>query len=122
MTKPATKINGPWPASTPKPAKVIKHPTIKRDTWPGKNVDVDTLKIASDPLPAVRTPPVGKYDAFLDKLKVGQCVVCESHEAPRVKAAMDNYIRKKMLTGVVSKACSRYPTDGKGRVWLLEKV
>jgi hypothetical protein len=124
----STKINGPWPVVAipvaagrrgPKKSMATAKP-VKRE-WAGENVKVEELVISSHPIPEIRSVPVSKYDALFRQLKVGQCVVCEPDSAPKVKAGLDKWIKNQMLKHLTSKAMSRYPTDGKGRVWLIEK-
>ncbi len=90
-----------------------------RGAWPKAGIDIDKLSICDDPLPSKRTAPVSKYEPLFAKLKFGQAVKCESRDAGRVKAALEKWAESKMLTGYKTKATSRYPKDGKGRVWLL---
>jgi hypothetical protein len=99
----------------------VKPKTITRGPWPKETFDPSTLKIANDPLPPTRTPPMSKYEEVFSKLKPGQCLICEPDHASRIRAALDKWLKNRMKTGFQTKAHSHYPTDRKGRVWLLNK-
>jgi hypothetical protein len=127
-TKPATKINGPWPSVVAVaasrragPKKSMAVAKLVNREWAGNTVKVEELAITSDPIPDARSLPVSKYDALFRQLEVGQCVVCEPDSAPKVKAGLDKWLKNHGMKHLTSKAMSRYPTDGKGRVWLIEK-
>lgn len=97
-------------------ALLKSHPFAKKRAF--APVDIDTLTIASDPLPTHRTVKDQKYEAIFSQLKPGQCIVCESEAASKIGHALNTWLDKKGLRHAV-KTTRHYPADGKGRVWLL---
>lgn len=67
------------------------------------------------------TPPevslAGKYDKVFDKLKPGDCVVCEPRECRATRDAMQKWARRrKKAVRIASRSACH---DGKARVWML---
>lgn len=83
-----------------------------------KPVDPSSLSISNDPVMDGRAAPVSKYEAIFRKLKPGQCVVCEPQQADKINAALRKWLDQNGFP-VNTRATSRYPADGKGRVWRL---
>jgi hypothetical protein len=84
----------------------------------GSRVEVEALKIATDPYVDHRSRPVGKYDAVFAQMKPGQCIVCTPEQAPNVKNALAKWLKANGKKGC-ARARSRYVSDGQGRVWWL---
>lgn len=86
-----------------------------------KAVKLDNIAIASDPLPGHRAVTYEyKYHALFEKLKPGQCLICEPDDVGKISHAMSVWIKKKQLKDHVPRSTRRYATDGKGRVWLIK--
>lgn len=85
-----------------------------------KPVDTAVLEICDDPMPAGRAPTVNKYEAIFKAMKPGQCIKCESGEAAKIANALRKHFEVHKQNYLV-RSTERYPADGKGRVWKLEK-
>lgn len=81
---------------------------------------VSDLRISSDPVQTKRIFKPGKYDALFRSMKPGQCVVCEPNQIQGIAQSMRDFMKARGIKGMV-RSCSRYETDGKGRVWMLTK-
>lgn len=110
-TKFAT-LHHPW-TGVPLPQNM----TIKK---PAQPVDVASLSIASDPLPACRSAVPNKYAEILSGLKVGQNIRCQPNDIGKITSALRKHIDQKKLSNVRIVSQTR-GTDGLGRVWLLAK-
>lgn len=88
---------------------------------PQNPVDISTLTISNDPIPAQRSQPPMKYESLFSQLQHGQCIVCETAESSKIGHALNTWLDKKGRRDVV-KTMREYPVDGKGRVWLLPPV
>lgn len=97
----------------------------KKNIWtgqpvkPAKTIDPASLTISEDPVSDGRARVVSKFDPVFSKLQPGQCLICEPEQAPKLNSALRKWLDNKGLTGAKTKAMTRYPTDGKGRVWRL---
>ena len=96
-----------------------KNPFTGQPLKPVRYIDPSALKISADPVVDGRARIVSKFDALFSQLKPGQCLICEPEQAPKLNAALRKWLDNKGLTAVKTKAMTRYPTDGKGRVWRL---
>lgn len=86
------------------------------------HVDVEMLDIGNDEFPGRRSTPEGKYAKLFETLKPGQCLKCEPRETQTLAQAMRKWINNTNRTKTMEvRAMSRFPKDGRGRVWLLEK-
>jgi hypothetical protein len=92
---------------------------VTRNPWPGQ--DVSDLKITTDPIPEKRSRVVSKYESLFSRMKVGQCIVCDSKSAPNIAYSLNKWVRKNKGEGYGSKFVARYPSDNRGRVWLIER-
>lgn len=80
--------------------------------------DPTNMKITSDALPIRRTMPENKYEPLFKKMEYGQCIVCEPEDVGKVCGAMRKYLSTLPAGGSV-KSVLRYPSDKKGRVWMM---
>ena len=84
-------------------------------------VNIDNITVANDPLPGQRAISYQyKYHALFEKLKPGQCLVCEPGDVGKLSHAMSVWIKRKQLKDHVPRSTRRYEADGKGRVWLIK--
>lgn len=81
-------------------------------------IDPSALEICTDPLPAARAMPEGKYSAKFTQLQYGQCLKCPPGTAPKIATALKKWLETHKKLGSVRSAL-RYGEDGTGRVWLL---
>lgn len=116
----------PWPAlpgqatqPAKAPLKAVKPAPRTRPNPTPQKIDIDHLVIVDDPLPPGHSLYAHKYDALFSKLKHGQGLKCEPDEAQALAKAMTHWLRRTKKEGQVT-LCRDYPTDHKGRVWLLE--
>ena len=83
---------------------------------------MDDYEITNDPLiqRGGYTQP-GKYDELFSKLtREHNCIVLKDWKAVnRLCGALDDFIKRRKITGAKSKGTKAYPTDGKPRVWLV---
>lgn len=83
-----------------------------------KLIDPSDLEICTDPLPAARAMPEGKYSAKFTQLQYGQCLKCPPGTAPKIATALKKWLETHKKPGSVRSAL-RYGDDDTGRVWLL---
>ena len=112
-TKFATLYN-PWTG-----VSLPQNMTIKKA--PAQPVDMASLTLASDPLPACRSVLPNKYADFLSGMEVGQNIRCRPCDVGKIQSALRKHIeiRKLKNTRIVSQTRGQ---DGIGRVWLLPKA
>ena len=96
-----------------------KNPFTGQPLKPIRQIDPSALKISADPVVEGRARIVSKFEDVFMKLKPGQCLICEPEQAPKLNSALRKWLDNKGLTSVKTKAMTRYPADGKGRVWRL---
>ncbi len=100
--------------------KVSHFPKACRTRKGETHVDVDLLKIEhGTPLPVAVRQSNSKYDALFEKLKLGDCVVCEFDERGKVTSALIKFISKRGLA-FKTKSLGRCE-DGHARVWMVAK-
>jgi len=90
----------------------------KPATKPMTLTDPEALEICSDPLPAARAMPEGKYSSKFAQLQYGQCLKCPPGAAPKIATALKKWLETHKKPGSVRSAL-RYGDDGTGRVWLI---
>jgi hypothetical protein len=118
----ATKkpMQAPWPpvfpppSTTPSPGAPVK---AKRKPNGMNFVDPDTLVICRDPLPKGRVN-LNKYGMVFTKLKDGDCLKCEPEEVGQLANGLRKWLKSVGREGQV-RTVKFYPTDNKGRVWLM---
>lgn len=97
----------------------------KRNPWTGapilktKHVDIASLRISDDPIPAHRASPENKYATIFKRLKPGQCVVCKPEDAPKIGLALKKWAEAHHPNAIV-RTMSHHPKDELGRVWMLD--
>lgn len=86
-----------------------------------KAVDLDSIQVANDPLPAGRAKATEyKYDHLFSGMKVGQCLKCDPADVGKISHAMSVWIKRNQLKDHVVRSTRKYETDGLGRVWLIK--
>jgi hypothetical protein len=113
-------------AQSPKTNWVGGNPFEVKPAGTGKRLtkertDTALLQITNDPVPPHRVHTGNKYDALFTLLQPGQAIKCGSGQQETGRVA--NALRKwHQVRGneVVIKSCAHYPSDGLGRVWLME--
>ncbi len=109
--QPKTQIRGPFPG--------FQKP--KRKQGPSNPVDIATLSIVDDELPASRTAFEGyKYDSIFERLKPGQAVKCATEDVSRISGALRHYLERKNISGHMVRSVRAYEGSNTGRVWLLK--
>ena len=103
-------VNLPVFSDTAKPAERHRRP----------DTDMESMTICDDPLPANRASPTNKYVPLFQQLKPGQCIKCAPDDVARISHAMRKWIEQNKLP-FIFRTVRQYHTDGKGRVWLLDK-
>lgn len=94
----------------------------KRTVSKSRHIDVEMLTISNDEFPGRRSSPEGKYSAFFEKMKPGQCIKCEPAEAQPLGTALRKWlIDKEQDKALEVRVMQRFHKDGRGRVWLLPK-
>jgi len=80
--------------------------------------DLSSISISND---RYRSVPVSKYHDLFTKLKPGQRLVCNVGDAPKLKCALDKWLKNNGHKDAKTAARMRCD-DGKGGVWWLEKA
>ena len=108
-----TLINGNWPGVSQVEKK--EHKQHKRNA----PVDLATVKKTRAPYtPANTGNKESKYETLFRGVQEGDCFECPSEKTANLSKALDTYIKKNKIDGVI-KQNSRCE-DGKGRVWLYK--
>lgn len=108
-----TLINGNWPG-VPQVEK-----KERKQHKPNAPVDLSTVAKTRAPYVSPNTGQlVSKYDALFKGVQEGDCFECPPEKTANLSKALDTYIKKHKIDGVI-KQNSRCD-DGKGRVWLYK--
>jgi len=113
--KPATCFVGSKNPFTGEPI-AMKKPTQPKQY---EATDASALSICDDPLPSTRALVGGnKYEAIFSALKHGQAIKCEPNQACCIANSLRKWTNQRGMK-VLIRMTKRYPTDSKGRVWML---
>ena len=88
---------------------------------PPTRIDVSNMRIADDPRLVSRGFQSSKYDQLFTKLKPGQCIVCDPKNMNPTRNALQKWLAVRYPGKYIVRGVSHYPTDGKARVWMLNK-
>jgi hypothetical protein len=87
-----------------------------------RSIEVDLIKISNDAFPGQRSCPEGKYVEMFTKMKPGQCLECEPAEVQPLAAGMRKWlVNQGKDKQFMVRTMTRFPKDGRGRVWLIAK-
>lgn len=96
-------------------------PKQKKPRAEPKAVNLDSIQVANDPMPAGRAKATEhKYDPLFGTLKPGQCLKCDPADVGKISHAMGVWIKRVGLKDHVVRSTKKYETDGMGRVWLIK--